>query len=229
MIPMDYEKIEEARYENMWRSMKGKLAVNSRSYRSEYPAGFLPELNEFIEKEVGGRALLDVGCGNGRNAIFFAKKGYVVSGIDISSEAIKLAKTLAKRDKVDVSLEVGSVFDLPYGDVEYDAVLDCGCLHHLRKSQWSKYLRNILRVIKSSGIYCLYCFSDNTSPYSVKNKVVRPKNRNWNLVGKHYNHFFSSEEVNDFFGKYFEISEQDEIVKDLSTNKFRLFFMSRKH
>ena len=32
--------------------------------------------------------MIDIGCGNGRDSIFFSKKGYFVTGIDISNTAI---------------------------------------------------------------------------------------------------------------------------------------------
>ena len=46
----------------------------------------------FVFKFISGskkKKLIDIGCGNGRDSIFFSKKGYTVTGIDISKTAIK--------------------------------------------------------------------------------------------------------------------------------------------
>jgi tellurite methyltransferase len=45
----------------------------------------------FVFKYIGklkNKKLIDIGCGNGRDSIFFSKKEYFVTGIDISSTAI---------------------------------------------------------------------------------------------------------------------------------------------
>lgn len=64
------------------------------------------EPNRFVEQELGataprGRAL-DLACGEGRNAIWLAERGWVVTGVDYSAVAIDRARQLAERRGVDV-------------------------------------------------------------------------------------------------------------------------------
>ena len=103
-------------------------------------------------------------------------------------------------NNVKVDFIRASVFDLPYSPNFFDIIIDYGLLHHFRKSQWNKYLKNILKVIKPEGYFCLHCFSTNA-------EYLKPKNRNWALIGKHYSHFFSEPELQSFFGKHFNILE----------------------
>lgn len=49
-----------------------------------------------VLKEKGYKTILDVGCGAGRNAIYVAKEGFRVIGIDISPTAVKIALKEAK-------------------------------------------------------------------------------------------------------------------------------------
>ncbi len=51
-----------------------------------------------------GRAL-DIAMGEGRNAVFLAKKGFVVDGVDLSEVAIRKAKRLAKENQVTISTQ----------------------------------------------------------------------------------------------------------------------------
>ena len=60
----------------------------------------------FIEKEIGfdqKKKILDVGCGTGRHAIELAKRGYRVTGIDLSQDQLARAKEKAKEAGVSVA------------------------------------------------------------------------------------------------------------------------------
>lgn len=63
------------------------------------PSKLLLELLPLLPK---GKAL-DIACGEGRNAIFLAKKGYAVDAADISGVAIERGKKRAKKNKVNVN------------------------------------------------------------------------------------------------------------------------------
>lgn len=191
--------MESARYENMWRSMKGEFHVLKDNYKSKYPEPALLEFIKFLKQNKVNGKVLDLGCGNGRNCVAFAKQGFDVCGIDVSESAIDLAKKNAKESNVFVNLKRGSVFNLPYKEKQFEVIIDFGLLHHLRKSQWQKYRKNILRVLKQNGYYCLNCFSSAT-----KTKL-KPKNRNWRIIGKHYDHFFTISELRSFFSRDFKI------------------------
>lgn len=221
---MTYEDIERERYEDMWSNLKGRFSCTKNDYRSKYPEKCLADFVKFLGKKRGKS--LDVGCGNGRNSIYLAKKGFDASCIDISKSAANTAKKHAKDEKVKFNVKTGSVFDLPYKKDSFDVIIDSGCLHHLRKSEWKKYRGSILRVLKKGGYYYLHCFSI-TSGYR---KNFRPKKRNWSLRGMHYNHFFTRKEIDELFGKDLDVLKEFEIEKDKKKSiiRFRDFFMRKK-
>jgi SAM-dependent methyltransferase len=74
------------------------------------------EPSDFLVENIGllpkGAKVLDVGMGNGRNALYLAKAGYDVEGIDVSQEAVASAMLLAKR--------VGVVITAQVADLEQD-------------------------------------------------------------------------------------------------------------
>jgi len=60
---------------------------------------------DFIESEIGkdkSRTILDVGCGTGRHSVELAKRGYSVTGIDLSETQLAKAKEKAKAEGVEV-------------------------------------------------------------------------------------------------------------------------------
>jgi len=92
------------------------------------PARFLAENLEILPR---GRAL-DVAMGSGRNAIYLARMGFEVEGIDISSEAVNAA--LERARSVGISIKA-RVADLE-GDymIEKDAYCVILCFNYLQRS-----------------------------------------------------------------------------------------------
>lgn len=66
---------------------------------------------------------LDVGMGEGRNAVFLAEQGFTVEGVDCSKKAIEKAKSLADEKKVTIDAKVQNLdfFLMPL--MKYDSVI----------------------------------------------------------------------------------------------------------
>lgn len=75
-----------------------------------------------VESIPVGRAL-DVACGEGRNAIWLAERGFAVTGLDFSAVAIDRARRLAHDRGVDVEFVVGDALTTPMEAAAYDLVL----------------------------------------------------------------------------------------------------------
>lgn len=83
-------------------------------------APFLAENYQFIPYE---GTVLDMGMGEGRNAVFLAQKGYKVTGIDISSVAVKKAYLLAQEFNVKIKGVVASLKDYKIAPNSFDAIV----------------------------------------------------------------------------------------------------------
>jgi len=96
--------------------------------------------------------LLDVGCGNCRNTVIFAKHDFDCYGIDFSKEMIKYAEKFCKQNNVKVNLRVANATTLPFKDESFDYVICTAVLHHLSTEQERKrVLSEIKRVLKKKG------------------------------------------------------------------------------
>lgn len=223
---LNYEKIEKDTYEKLWKSLHGKTIKDTNHYSSKIPSRAIQPFFGFLKKHDVEGPVLDIGCGNGRHTSLFARLGFDSYGIDISSWAVKAAKEKAKQEKLKINYQVGSALKLPYQKNFFNIIIDFGCLHHLRKSQWKKYKHNISRVLKSGGIFLLYGFSINSAGRVAK-FCPKNKNKNWTLRGRHYNHFFDSREVCDFFGDKFEVIKEYEIGDDRPPLLFKTFYFKK--
>jgi len=102
---------------------------------------------------------LDIGCGNGRNAIYLAKNEFVTSGVDLSEQAIAWANEQSAISNADVHWVCGSIFDHPLAPGSVDLVYDSGCFHHLAPHQRCRYAELVTQALKPGGHVGLVCFT----------------------------------------------------------------------
>jgi SAM-dependent methyltransferase len=113
---------------------------------------------------VAGKALLDVGCGDGQNSVMLAQMGAHVTGIDVSPGAIEVARRRAEvngvSDRVRFLCAPVEKADLPDGF--FDIVWGEGILHHVL-DDLELVLRHLAKCAKREG---LLIFSEpiNLSP-----------------------------------------------------------------
>lgn len=145
-----------------WDAVYRKYPLESLPWELGRPRRVLVDLVE--SGAISGNRVLDICCGAGTNAVYLAKKGFEVAGIDISSRAIEYAREKARREGVLLRLVVGNFLELPFEDGEFDFVFDMGCFHHVRPWDREKFLGEVHRVLRMGGLYLLVCFSSMNGP-----------------------------------------------------------------
>lgn len=98
-----------------------------------------------------GGALVDLGCGTGKEAVWLAGRGYPVVGVDGSSEALSLARRRAAGAGVDVVWHHASVLELPLAEGSVTFALDRGCFHAIAPEDRDEYAAEIGRVLAPGG------------------------------------------------------------------------------
>jgi SAM-dependent methyltransferase len=104
-----------------------------------------------------GRAI-DLGCGSARNAIFLARCGFAVEGVDYANTAVEWARERIAEAGVAVSLACRNVFELELEAGAYDLVYDSGCFHHIAPHRRDAYIDLVVRALKPGGWFGLACF-----------------------------------------------------------------------
>ncbi len=183
-----------------------------RIYRRYRPEALPWELSrprkvlvELVEKGLikKGKAL-DICCGAGTNALYLAKRGFQVTGIDISSKAIEYAKEKAKKANAKARFQVQNFLNLPFEDKEFDFIFDMGCFHHVKVNDRSTFIRGVHRVLNKDGFYLMVCFSYRNGPA-------------WN--------HFTKEQIIQLFSNYFKI-KNIEHVASVEGNGYKRYFYS---
>jgi len=147
---------------------------------------------------------LDICCGAGTNTVYLAQRGFDVTAMDISRQAIKYAEQKVGRAKVEMQSVLGNFITLPFKSEEFYFVFDMGCFHHVMVEDRERFIQGLCRVLKpEKGQYLLICFSDRNGPA-------------WN--------HFSKEQIRKYFSSCFKIQSIEHFGSVESDGFIRFFY-----
>ena len=122
--------------------MYNEAALEIDQANVEEPSEFLVNNLDLIPK---GR-VLDLAMGGGRNAVFMARNGYEVEGVDISADVAASALRLATRHGVTIKAKVANLEqDYKITPLKYEAII---CFNYLQRS----LINSIMTGIKKGGV-----------------------------------------------------------------------------
>ncbi len=105
-----------------------------------------PLLDRFQAMVPAGR-LLDVGCGHGRDAVYFTGRGYTVSGVDRSRGLL----ALAQRNAPGAAFALADMRQMPYPASAFAGLWVCASLLHIPRMQVPDALAEFRRVLAPGG------------------------------------------------------------------------------
>lgn len=166
------------------------------------PAKFLAENYDYIPE---ASTVLDMGMGEGRNAVFLAQKAHKVTGIDISSVAIKKAYLLAKEYGVKIKALVASLDKYKIAPASYDVII---CFYYIDRSLVSK----MKSWLKPGGLIIYEAFT--SAQKSVKGHRDYEESQ-----------YLKSQELLTLFGEGMKVLKYEEPIHE---SKFRASIILRK-
>ena len=111
---------------------------------------------DFIEQEINrdkSLKIIDIGCGTGRHSIELVKRGYQITGIDLSESQLKRAREKAKEQGVEIDFQKHDARDLPFKS-EFDlAIMLCEGGFSLMETDEMNFeiLKNATKVLNDKG------------------------------------------------------------------------------
>jgi 2-polyprenyl-3-methyl-5-hydroxy-6-metoxy-1,4-benzoquinol methylase len=111
---------------------------------------------DFIEAEIGcdkSLKIIDIGCGTGRHSIELTKRGYNVTGVDLSSSQLARAKEKAKEQGVTINFQKHDARNLPFKDEFNLAIMLCEGGFPLMETDEMNFeiLKNATKALKNKG------------------------------------------------------------------------------
>lgn len=139
------------------------------SYAGEPPWDIGRPQPAFVALAQRGEArgsILDVGCGTGENALFFAGLGHAVVGVDGAPAAIAKAREKAREreeasgSKLDISFQVHDALALGTLGRTFDTIIDSGLFHVFGDEDRARYVASLATVAQPGTRYFMLCFSE---------------------------------------------------------------------
>jgi SAM-dependent methyltransferase len=171
-------------------------------------------------KREGRTTILELGCGQGRDTIWFARHGFKVSALDYSTQGLEAIDAKARELKLS-GLIVTKMHDvrapLPFAGGTFDACYSHMLLCMALTSAEIQFLSDeIRRVLKPGGLN-VYTVRNTTDPH-YRTGIHRGEEM-WEIGGGFIVHFFSREKVEDLAKGYeivaVEEFEEGEVLKKL--------------
>ncbi len=111
---------------------------------------------EFIEKELNydkSLKIIDIGCGTGRHSIELTKRGYSVTGIDLSESQLKKARGKAERENLKIEFLKHDARNLPFENQFDVAIMLCEGGFPLMETDEMNFeiLKNVTKSLKGSA------------------------------------------------------------------------------
>lgn len=118
-----------------------------------------------------GQCFIDIGCGTG-TLVTLVKSMYPnakVTGLDPDEHVLEIAKKKAQKNNLDIEFIQAGAEKLPFPSKSFDVVISSLAFHHLPTEIKMQALKEIYRVLKSSGEFLLV-------------DIGKPKNLFWKII-----------------------------------------------
>lgn len=214
---------------------KGKSSINNAFYddldemwndSSDHPIALLRAENELRNPWIQSVLettfpypckVLDIGCGGGYLTNQLSQKGHMVSGVDLSTQSLEIAKKADTTESVEYKR--ASAYELPFADGVFDAVCAMDLLEHVENP--AQVVREASRVLKKGGLFFFHTFNRNLLSYFMVIKGVEwcfsnaPKNMHV------YPLFIKPEELTEYCQNHgLEVGEIKGVRPDFSNKAF---------
>lgn len=145
--------------------------------------------------------LLDLGIGEGRNALPFIFSGFNIDGVDISETAIKRCEEKFAKKDCTIDLIISDLRKYDIKKDNYTIIIAANVLNFFKKSEIDIIIRKIKEGLKEEGIVYLSVFSTLEQRYnSLKESNKQVEENTFYIDEKDsYVHFFTQEELNKYF------------------------------
>jgi len=155
-----------------------------------------------IENRV--KTILELGCGQGRDSLFFAEKGYMVTAIDFSENAINFLKEIIEQRQIkNLKVKLQDVTMKFNFKNKFDCVYSNLTLQFFDKSELVDIFAKVSKALQKNHLFIFSTKKSGDKYYNVGKKV----DNNAFILNGITRYFFEQKEIENMLEKFFEIKE----------------------
>lgn len=168
-------------WEEMYQNMEDITFSNK-------PNKTIQEIEELLIKDC---SILEVGCGEGQNVIYLAKRGYYnIDAFDLSEYGIAKVKKLCELQDVKVNAFVADLTTYKFHK-KYDLIMSFGTLHFVSKEMWTEFINRAKDNTNMGGIHVMQIFTDTVpasadiAPFAIglaKEEEIKQSYQDWEIL-----------------------------------------------
>ena len=178
-------------------------------------------LSRYVEMLPVNGEVLDIGIGEGRNALFFAKQGFAVEGIDISQTAISRCLELSKEHNLNIKAKVQDITSFEIEPNKYSLIILSNVLTFFDDNDIKLIIKKVKNGLAKNGLVYINVF-DEYEPGREKALEKYEELANNTFYNKDSNliiHYFTRKELEGFFEDYKTISFSQVYSLDMTHGK----------
>lgn len=146
--------------------------------------------------------LLELGCGNGKDAFYFAQNGHKVTATDFSEVAIENNKKKYNSRNLQFELlDISKPFNFP--DNSFDVIYARLSFHYFTDNVTKEIFKELNRILKPNGLLCFICKSTTDPLYGKGEKIEEDMFEE----NGHIRHFFSQDYIKECLKGLFTIQK----------------------
>jgi SAM-dependent methyltransferase len=178
-IPQASERAVKDTFRTIWTRTDPRSATRLDSLSEDIAKVVLPLL-----PKPSGISVLEAGSGKGMISALLAERGYDVTLLDTSREALEISREVFRVRQCGFRAIQGSMFAVPVPDGFYDVIWNAGVLEHFYFHEQVEAIRELARALKPGGLLITLNPSARGWVYRV-GKVVAEQRGKW-MVGQEF-------------------------------------------
>lgn len=151
------------------------------------PSQFAMDIMKYLEKD---KKMVELGCGNGRDSVFFSENGIDVLAIDQSDKSIDLLKSSCKNDKIEFIAD-DFIRTSILNNETFDYVYSRFTIHSILEEEEDILIKKVYNSLKPKGLFFIEVRSIKDDIYGLGLKV----GRNTYIYNEHRRRFIVMQEL----------------------------------